>query len=114
METAPINAFETLHGEVGQLSESLRGARIEEFNTHAAELESRLPTLLLDLRTDTSANQRQAAARLREEMLRMGALLEGVAAYARARLALEQPQADAYGPSGSPRTRRRRGPTQEA
>lgn len=109
-----MTAFEELRGEMGKLSDSLRGARIEEFNNQAAELESRLPALLRELRTDSSADRQDAAAHLRDDMLRMGALLEGVAAYARARLALEQPHADAYGPSGSPRTRRRRGQVQQA
>ena len=56
----------------------------------------------------------ETAVGLRQEMLRMAALMEQLAAYGRARLALEQPLGDAYGPNGSPSAPTRRSRLQEA
>jgi|GEM_PF-4985658 len=108
------SAIERLRGEMAELAEDLRTVQIDKFVDHADALERRLPGLLAEVRADPSTAQEQAAADLRGDMLRLGALLETIAVYGRARLALEQRPEDSYGPSGSPRRAPRRGRPQEA
>ncbi len=95
------------------LAENLRAVRIDEFVERATELERRLPGLLAEVRAEEPAEREEAAAGLRADMLRLAALLESIAVYGRARLAIEQLHADAYGPSGSLRRTPRRGRLQE-
>jgi hypothetical protein len=109
-----MTAFESLRAEIAGLSDSLRGARIEEFNVNAAALENKLPALLRQARESNQEIGAETAALLRRDMLRMAALMESLAAYGRARLALEQPPGDAYGPNGSPAATLRRSRLQEA
>lgn len=108
------NAFHRLRGEMADLAEDLRSVRLDAFVEHAGALESRLPELLAEVRADGLEDREETARALRGDMLRLAALLESVAAYARARLSLEQRHADSYGPAGTPRPAKRMGRTQEA
>ncbi len=99
MET--IGGLDRLRAEMQALSGDLRGAKLGEFQARVSRIESNLPTLARQAREAAPRNP-EAAAGLRAEMLRLAALLETVAAYARARLALEPTAAESYGPSGSP------------
>ena len=110
----PESAFERLRGEMAGLAESLRGARIQQFSAQAADLERRLPELLDQARAGSVQGREEAAAGLRDDIVRLAPLLETVAVYGRARLALDPMQSEAYGPSGSARPSHQRVRRQEA
>lgn len=106
--------LESVREEVAQLSGELMGARIDDFNEHALDLERRLPGIMQQLWGTGESHEREAAMALRKDMLRMGALLESISSYARARLAIEQAAAETYGPTGETRRRPRSSTVREA
>ena len=109
------SAIEGVRREIAALTQCLREARLADFNRQAVELEARLPALLRgDGSGGAEAGGAKEARALRSDLLRLAALLELTSAYGRARLSLEQPAAEAYGPGGAPRRPRREATRLEA
>ena len=85
-------------GELAAISATLEAGRPAALAPLAVALERRLPAAGEAPRLDPAS-----ALALRRELLRTAALLEATAVYRRARLSLEQPPGEAYGPNGAPR-----------